>query len=137
MRRLNVRLCLLHALLLGCEFASAFRTSAEVTNTAFARHLEELAKQVPAGFTVIVQRPFVVLGDEPPDVVHRRATQTVKWAVEKLKQDFFQRDPQEIINIWLFKDAASYTNNAKLLFDDTPSSRFGYYSAGNHALIMN
>src|SRR6266404_81115 len=106
-------------------------------NSAFTRHLTQLAKQVPEGFTVIVQSPFVVLGDEPPDVVRRRTIQTVKWAVDKLKQDYFRKDPQEIIDIWLFKGGASYTNHAKLLFDDSPSSRFGYYSAANHALIMN
>jgi hypothetical protein len=144
-RRLPVRLWLTIALALTGEIASARRTlSAEVvsvdvvpTNSAFTQHLAKLANSVPTGFTVIVQPPFVVLGDESPEVVRRRATQTVKWAVDKLKQDFFQRDPQEIVNIWLFKDGASYTNNAKFLFDDSPSSRFGYYSAANHALIMN
>ncbi len=107
------------------------------TNSAFAQHLAKLTKKIPSDFTIIVQAPFVVLGDESPDGVSRRAKQTVKWAVDKLKQDYFQRDPQEIIDIWLFKDGASYTNHVKLLFDDSPSSRFGYYSAANHALIMN
>src|SRR5438445_3216518 len=144
-RRLNVRLCLSIALALAGEFTSARQNiSAEVassgvtpTNAAFTQHVAALANRLPTGFTVIVQPPFVVLGDESPDVVSRRAKQTVKWAVDKLKQDFFHRDPQEIIDIWLFKDGASYTNHAKLLFDDSPSSRFGYYSAANHALIMN
>src|SRR5690242_5606955 len=107
-RRSGARLCLSVALALSGEFASAHRIiNAEViapTNAAFTEHLAELAKQVPAGFTVILQPPFVVLGDESPDVVRRRAIQTVKWAVDKLKQDYFQRDPPEIINIWLFKD---------------------------------
>jgi hypothetical protein len=85
----------------------------------------------------VPQPPFVVLGDEPPAVVQRRATQTVKWAVDKLKQDYFQRNPQEIIDIWLFRDDASYTNHAHLLFGDIPTTRFGYYSSSHHALIMN
>ncbi len=70
-------------------------------------------------------------------MVQRRATQTVKWAVERLKQDYFKRDPQEIIDIWLFRDRQSYTNYAHLLFNDTPTSPFGYYSEAHHALIMN
>ena len=107
------------------------------TNAAFAQHLSVLAKQVPPGFTAVVQPPFIVLGDEPAEVVRRRAAQTVKWAVDKLKQDYFKRDPQEIIDIWLFRDGVSYTNHAHLLFSDTPTTRFGYYSASHHALIMN
>jgi len=106
-------------------------------NGAVVEHLAQLEKKVPSGFTVVVQPPFVVIGDEPPERVRRRATDTVKWAVDKLKQDYFQRDPQEIIDIWLFKNGTSYTNHARLLFDDTPTTPFGYYSARNHALLMN
>jgi hypothetical protein len=102
-----------------------------------AEHLAGLKKRVPPGFTVLVQPPFIVLGDEPPEAVQRRAIGTVKWAVDKLKQDYFKRDPQEIIDIWLFRDRESYTNHARLLFGDTPTTPFGYYSAEHHALIMN
>lgn len=106
-------------------------------NAAFAAHLATLTNKVPQGFTVVLQSPFIVLGDESPDVVHRRAAQTVKWAVDKLKQDYFQRDPEEIIDIWLFRDNTSYTNHAQVLFHETPTSRFGYYSEAHHALVMN
>ena len=112
-------------------------SSAAATNTAFPKHVLELTKKVPAGFTVVVQPPFVVMGDESSEVVQRRATQTVKWAVDKLKQDYFQRDPDETIDIWLFRNDASYTNYTHSLFHDTPTTRFGYYSAQHHALIMN
>ena len=105
------------------------------TNAAFAEHLARL--KLPEGFTVVAQAPFVVIGDESPALVRARATNTVKWAVDKLKQDYFQRDPAEIIDIWLFRDRTSYTNHARLLFNDTPTTPFGYYSARHHALIMN
>src|SRR5262245_34690630 len=107
------------------------------TNVALVEHLARLSQKVPKGFTVVTQSPFVVIGDEAPDRVRLRATNTVKWAVDKLKQEYFQRDPEEIIDIWLFRDAASYTNHARLLFNDTPTTPFGYYSAQHHALIMN
>lgn len=47
--------------------------------------------------------PFVVLVDEAPEVVRQRAGQTVRWAVDRLKQDYFKSDPREIIDIWLFR----------------------------------
>lgn len=144
-RRMHFRMSLAVALvvaggcLLPCLAQNIPAATGEIgaTTTAFRLHLTRLAKQVPDGFTVLPQPPFVVLGDESPEVVHRRATQTVKWAVDKLKQDYFKRDPQEIIDIWLFRDDGSYTNHAHLLFGDTPTTRFGYYSAPHHALIMN
>jgi hypothetical protein len=107
------------------------------TNSAFDEHVTKLKKQVPEGFTLIIQPPFVVLGDESQEVVQRHSVQTVKWAVDKLKQDYFPRDPDEIIDIWLFRDGDSYTNHARSLFHETPTSRFGYYSEAHQALIMN
>jgi len=87
------------------------------TNAGFVAHQAQLEKKVPKGFTVIVQPPFVVIGDESPETVRRRATNKVKWAVDKLKLDYFKRDPAEIIDIWLFRDRVSYTNHARLLYE--------------------
>src|SRR5262245_51715608 len=85
--------------LIGVGFSSAclsgantFNPGTQFTNPAFAEHVTKLQKQVPVGFTVIIEPPFIVLGDEAPEVVQRHATRTVKWAVDKLKQDFFQHD---------------------------------------------
>ncbi len=104
----------------------------------FAQHVNDLKKRLPsAEFTVIVQPPFVVVGDEPPAVVQQRAENTVKWAVDRLKQDFFTRDPQEILDIWLFKDAASYEKHTLALFGDKPDTPYGYYASAHKALIMN
>jgi len=103
----------------------------------WSNHLAELKQRVPAGFTVAVQSPFVVIGDEAPDKVRSRATNTVKWAVDQLKQEYFTRDPVEIIDIWSFKNRDSYTNHAWQLFQDKPTTPFGYYSAQHQALVMN
>jgi hypothetical protein len=54
-----------------------------------------------------------------------------------MKRDYFRHDPKEIITIWLFKDDASYRHNTKLLFNDEPTTPYGYYSASDRALIMN
>jgi uncharacterized SAM-binding protein YcdF (DUF218 family) len=107
-------------------------------NTDFDRHITELKKRLPSNnFSIVIQQPFVVIGDEPESVVKQRAEETIKWAVEKLKQDFFTKDPKEILDIWLFKDEASYKKHARLLFNDNPSTPYGYYSRSHKALIMN
>jgi hypothetical protein len=104
----------------------------------YARHASELRKKVPdRGFTIIAQPPFVVIGDESPEVVRERAEGTVKWAADRLKAQFFPKDPPEILDIWLFKDKESYERNARKLFGREPTTPFGYYSAADHALVMN
>ena len=107
------------------------------TNDIYGRHVAGLKQKAPPGFTVVEQRPFVVVGDEPPEVVRLRATRTVQWAVDALKREYFARDPEETIDIWLFKDKASYERYARELFQDQPTTPFGYYSPVHHALVMN
>lgn len=117
---------------------STANVARDPANTDFERHVAELKKRLPSKeFTIVVQPPFVVIGDGPADEVKQRADDTVKWTVDKLKQDYFSQDPKEILDIWLFKDAESYANNAQRLFNDTPSTPYGYYSPEHKALIMN
>jgi hypothetical protein len=107
------------------------------TDADFARHIEQLKKKIPGkNFTILVQSPFVVIGDGARESVKAHAA-TVKWAVDKLKQDFFSKDPIEILDIWLFKDEASYRKHTREIFKDEPDTPYGYYSAAHKALIMN
>jgi hypothetical protein len=108
------------------------------TDAEFAAHVEQLKKKLPSpDFTVIVQPPFVVIGDEPAADVKEHSERTVKWAVDKLKAEYFSKDPKQILDIWLFKDAASYERNGHLLFGEVPSTPYGYYSIRHKALVMN
>jgi hypothetical protein len=112
--------------------------SARFTEGDFARHVAQLKKRLPSReFSIVIQQPFVVIGDEPRSVVQQRAEDTVKWAVDRLKQDFFTKDPNEILDIWLFKDEASYEKHTQLLFGEKPTTPYGYYSSAHKALIMN
>ena len=118
--------------------ATTFKSSATQPDSDFARHVEELKKKLPsAEFTIVVQPPFVVVGDESEAVVKAHSEHTVKWAVDRLKQDYFAKDPKEILDIWLFKDSASYERNALTLFGEKPTTPYGYYSSRHKALIMN
>ncbi len=117
---------------------SAQSAAIVVENTDLDNHIAQLKKRLPSkDFSIVVQKPFVVIGDEPESVVKERAEGTIKWAVEKLKQDFFAKDPKDILDIWLFKDAESYQKHTRLLFNDIPSTPYGYYSRTHKALIMN
>jgi hypothetical protein len=101
------------------------------------QHARALAQRLPAGFTVVTAPPFVVAGDEPAAMVRSRAETTVRWAVERLRQDFFDAQPSKILEVMLFKDEDSYRRNALALYGDEPTTPYGYYSAEHRALIMN
>lgn len=114
------------------------RAASTFTAADYAQHIQQLKKKIPEGdFHVMIQEPFVVIGDEKRDIIERRNESTIKWAVEKLKQDYFTQDPEAIIDIWLFKDKPSYDTNAETLFGSKPGTPFGYYSSKHQALVMN
>lgn len=108
-----------------------------VANDVLEKQAEAVRRRAGLDFTVIVESPFVVAGDEPRETVRTRARQIVRWAVTLLKRDFFARDPEEAITIWLFRDRVSYERHLQDLFGEEPVSPYGYYSRRHSALFMN
>lgn len=75
-------------------------TSSDFTDADYSQHILALKARLPAEhFRVVLQKPFVVIGDDSLETVRRRSTQTVKWAVDRLKLDYFTHDPHHIIDI--------------------------------------
>ena len=107
------------------------------TNADFAQHVMALRPSVPQGFTIVVQPPFVVIGDERAEVVGRRADKTVKWFSDQMRALYFKNDPPAIYDVWLFRDNKSYRKYAKKLFNDEPDTPYGYFSKADGALVMN
>lgn len=97
----------------------------------------KLTPRTIAEFQIVLQKPFVVVGDDSAGTVRRHAEGTVRWAVDRLKQDYFSQDPDHVINIWLFRDKTSYEQNTDDIFGQRPTTPFGYYSARHKALVMN
>ncbi|MCP5049820.1 MAG: hypothetical protein GY940_21810 [bacterium] len=112
-------------------------TANSFTPQHFQQHIAKLKKQVPKGFSIVTQEPFVVIGDESLQRVRQRAEHTVKREIKKLKHLYFKKNPNSIINIWLFKNKTSYMKYTWELFGDRPDTPFGYYSSRHNVLIMN
>jgi len=108
------------------------------TAADYCQQVRRIRRLMPAeGFTLILQKPFLVVGDEAPAAVARRAEHTVRWATDHFKALYFEKDPPAIYTIWLFRDKASYEKHTRLIFGDRPSTPFGYCSSVHRALVMN
>ena len=62
----------------------------------FAQHVADLRMRIKSklgadDFSIVIERPFVVVGDESEEAVRQHATNTVKWAVDHLKRDFLKK----------------------------------------------
>ncbi len=108
------------------------------TSADYAQHIIELKRRLPGKeFKVLVEPPFVVVGDESTARLRQRSERTVRWATKRLKDSYFSKDPNQILDIWLFKDKVSYETNTIHLFGSLPTTPYGYYSSTDGALVMN
>ncbi len=116
---------------------SSVSISVPVSDEDFSDRVEELEGWIPKGFNVVVERPFVVIGNERKAKVERRAHRTIRGTVERLKKDFFAHDPNVIIEVWLFRDGPSYRKYSREIFGYDPDTPYGYYLESEQALVMN
>jgi len=101
------------------------------------QHVMVLRRHLPREFTVVVEPPFVVVGNGAAEEVRRLAKETVGWAVRRLRLDFFSRDPTRILDIWLLDDDKSYRDKTLELTGKEADTPYGFYSPEQGALIMN
>lgn len=125
---------LVAAALVLCTTAAAHaaptQTQLEERKAALDKKLEK------QGFIVVVSPPFVVIGDESAKKVGSRVN-FVNWVIELIEKDFFAKQPDKVIEIWLFRNEKTYRAGAKKYFDDEPETPYGYYSSEDDALVMN
>lgn len=128
------RILLVVFLLAASLRADDSRGTPSLSAADIAAHTSALRARLPGDWPVVVARPFVVTGDAD---VPRFARSTVRWAVELLRKDFFEKDPDTLIDVWLFDGKESYEKHVKQLFGEEPISPYGYYSPRHRALVMN
>jgi hypothetical protein len=107
---------------------------------AYDAHIAALRERLAAAdhgdLDIRVEEPFVVVGDDGAAALERRA-RTVRWAVEHLERDFFDRRPTRILNVYLFGNARSYQRGVKALTGGAPTTPYGFYSSEHDGLFMN
>ncbi len=109
-----------------------------VTSEQLRSHAGRLVRELAGrNLTVLVEAPFVVIGDESAEVVGERCRGTIRWAVKHLKALYFENDPDHVIEIWLFEGEDSYNTGCEELTGKPPHTPYGFYSARERKLIMN
>src|SRR5882724_11972310 len=130
---MHMRKAIVAITLLAASVAAAEPTADELSDRA-----KELTKKLDGqGFTVVVEAPFVVIGDEDAAVVKKHATGFLRRNIGLMEKEYFPQRPDKLIEIWLFKNEKSYRKGAKKFFDDEPDTPYGYYSSEHTAMVMN
>ena len=106
-------------------------------NLGYADRLARVRLTVPPGHVVVSSPPFIVVGDQPREVVTRHVAENVHWAARQLKQLYFERDPVRPIEIWLLGTPDSYARATEALFGEPPSTPYGFFVAEQGTMVMN
>lgn len=118
----------------------AAQAAAAPAGDPYAAHIDALRdKLADAGLRdlhILVEEPFVVVGDDPPDELARRA-RTIRWAADALEREFFTRRPDRILDVYLWSDARGYRRGVRALTGYLPSTPYGFYASDHDALFMD
>lgn len=112
--------------------------AADPTDKELQEHAAALETKLKGQhFTVLVEPPFVVIGDSPPATVKKLTTGFLRSKIVLLEKEYFTKRPDRVLEVWLFSNEKSFRKGAKKFFDDDPETPYGYYSPDDNALIMN
>ncbi len=142
---MNSPITMLALLLATTSLALAEPTAATAPAAAAAptaKDLPERAQELQTklkgqGYTVLVEPPFVVIGDSPASEVKRVTTGFLRSKTALLEKEFFDKRPTKVLEVWLFRNEKSFRKGAKKFWGDDPGTPYGYYSPDDNALIMN
>lgn len=111
-------------------------TSATGAADPLRARVAQLQAELGAEFAFRVDPPFVIAGDSAPARLAEQV-EMFQWALRMLQQQFFERRPKALVDVFLFRDKQSYEAHTQALFHEAPQSPYGYFLADKAALIMN
>ena len=102
-----------------------------------AERIRELKVELTDEFILQEFSYFVIAsnlsGNETSEIINN----TIAKAVKCFYNNYFEKKPDDVTTIFLFKDDKSYRYWAKKLFGDEDISRFGYYKPSQKVMVMN
>jgi hypothetical protein len=103
----------------------------------YESRINELRKQLSVDFILKTYSCFVIASNMTEPETQKIIDNTIASAEECFYNNYFEKKPDEIITIFLFKDDKSYRFWANKLYGDTDLSRFGYYKPSKKTMLMN
>ncbi|SRR6266540_1618451 len=107
-----------------------------VTAAAHAQHLMRAKAGIPDRFRTRIVGPFLLIGDQgEKDIDHHAGV--IDWTITRLAGDFGMVAPSEIIDVWLMGSDESYVAQSERLFQERPSTPYGFFLPEKRTLLMN
>lgn len=98
---------------------------------------DDLRKRLDDKFAILVRPPFVIAGNTSAEDLEHMARWSVLRPAEAMWAGYFEKRPDKVITVLLFKGDKAYRSWAGSLFGDKDLPHFGYYRPRERALVMN
>lgn len=95
-----------------------------------------LRAHLPDTFHVEVVAPFVLAAEISAGDAARYA-ESIRALSAQMRAELFDRDPDHVVDVWLFADTASYRSGVRRLLADWPRTLNGFYSPKRHRVVVN
>jgi hypothetical protein len=97
-----------------------------------------LVAELDGSFVILNVGPWVLATDLDAASARNFATSTISRYAASIQRQLFTKEARSApVKVYLFKDKASYETWNLKLFNEKPSTPYGYYSRGRNALVMN
>jgi len=103
----------------------------------FSSVRKELEPKLGSDFTMYEKSYFMIVSNLSSSETDNIINNTIIRSLGCFYNKFFDKKPDEVTTIFLFKDDNSYRSWAKKLYDDDDLSRFGYYKPSDRVMLMN
>lgn len=99
--------------------------------------MAEMKKELGEGYLIDYAAPYVIAGNISKPELDRIRDGTIKGCSTALYKDYFEKKPDYLIKVYLFKDAGTYETHCIRIGGRKPSSPYGFYQDSTRSLIMN
>jgi hypothetical protein len=98
----------------------------------------ELRGDFPEKFTFREVGPWLIVTDVDRDESERLISSTISYYAASIQRQLFTKTVlSKPVKVLLFKDAESYVSWNQKLYNEKPTTPFGYFSRNKHAMVMN
>jgi len=98
---------------------------------------QALRKRLDDDFAILVRPPFVIAGNTTAGELEQMARWSVLRPAGAMWTSYFDKRPDKVITVLLFKGDKAYRWWAGTLFGDKDLPHFGYYRNVDRTLVMN
>lgn len=123
---------LTHDSMTGIEKAPARLLSDACKTTA-----QRWQNQLDTDFHVVIETPFVVIGDLPAAQLKRHYTEVVVPTADAIRHTYSEAEIDEPVVLMLFATEESYRIHSRRLFAQQNASVYGYYKPSNRTVAIN